>query len=245
MLHRRGASRFRPETHKRPSGQTSIAHTCTTRHASDGRFRGGDVFAHHVFADGSLAVMIGDAASKGPLGVLHSEMLRAVFLRSVQAGLGPGAVVDQLNTIRFNVPACTDTAFFASVVVAVIDSTKNLLTYASAGHEVALLFSGRAHAHLAPTGPVIGLFPECRFPEKTSTFGHGDMLVLGTDGVSEARSLVKPNAQFGTYGIVRAIAQNGDDSAGAAVAAMSACDAFCGHYFRDDATLAVIYRLTM
>jgi hypothetical protein len=70
------------------------------------------------------------------------------------------------------------------------------------------------------------------------------MLVLGTDGVSEARSLVNPNVQFGTYGIVRAIAQNGDDCAGAAGAAMSACDAFCGRYFRDDATLAVIYRLT-
>ncbi len=220
----------------------NVQYSLVTRQAQDGRLRGGDVFAYREAADGSTLVLMADASAKADLGIRHADMLRDVFNASVDAGIPPSAVVNRLNRIRFNGADGSDLVFFASAIVASFCGSGDVLTYASAGHDVALVVSGSAHAQLAPTGPLLGLFADHRFGEISIDFRPGDTLLLGTDGVSEARSLKISGGLFGTAGIVGSLVRHVADGNRAAEEVMARCDAFCAEQYRDDATLAAIYR---
>ena len=60
---------------------------------------------------------------------------------------------------------------------------------------------------LWPTGAAIGLVEEAEFAEKTFELQEEDLLVLYTDGVTEAINL-QGNEQFGTKRLAEVIQQN-------------------------------------
>ena len=65
-----------------------------------------------------------------------------------------------------------------------------MLEYVNAGHNPPLIFAprrGRLEVRrLDASGPVIGLMPDCRYVQDRVTLDEGDLLVLFTDGISEA-----------------------------------------------------------
>jgi serine phosphatase RsbU (regulator of sigma subunit) len=68
-----------------------------------------------------------------------------------------------------------------------LDTQTLRLEYASAGHDVAYVRRAQDGVRqLAVTGPVLGVMEE-KFETKTLNLGDGDMIVLATDGLTEAR----------------------------------------------------------
>jgi sigma-B regulation protein RsbU (phosphoserine phosphatase) len=199
------------------------------------------VFDVQVDGDGAVWVIIADASSKGPLGALHAEMVRSAFRMAVHLNSDPSLVVARLNEIHFELPTRDIQAYFASAFVGRIAADKPELIYASAGHDIALLFEGRSHHHLAPTGPVLGVLPAAERSARTIPFGPASLLVLATDGITEARCALEPAFEFGTMGMVRAVLQSGS-SAATADDVVRCADGFSQTRFRDDATVAVIKR---
>jgi serine phosphatase RsbU (regulator of sigma subunit) len=102
-----------------------------------------------------------------------------------------------------------DATPFASLFVAVADMQRGLIQYASAGHEPALLFNdgeASSHEHFEPTGPVLGLGTASAFDQHTFPLFRDSLLVVVTDGITEARrSLSDRLAFFGTGGVARAV----------------------------------------
>jgi sigma-B regulation protein RsbU (phosphoserine phosphatase) len=225
------------------SASRAVAVSVETRTAPDPRLRGGDVFDTHQRADGSTSILLADLSSKGSLGIAHAEMLRHAFRRIARTERCPSYMMAELDRLPFNGSAVRSYVTFAAAVIVTIGRATESLCYASAGHDTALIVQGRRHAHLAPTGPVLGVLPDARFADCHVAFGTADLLVLATDGFTECRDETSSSRQFGTTGIVRALGsapQQSHRSACRAIALQT--DVFTGGRYRDDATLAVIAR---
>jgi serine phosphatase RsbU (regulator of sigma subunit) len=183
-----------------------------------------------------------DVSSKGSLGALHGEMVRNVFRGAVAADTAPSAVVALMNRVRFDVPRRDLQGTFASAFVARVSGNRDELAYASAGHDVALVFDGLEHRHLEPTGPILGIFCDVEWVDRTVQFGPDSLLVLATDGVTETRCAVEPSFEFGTSGIVQSVIRSTAHSKSIAEDISQSVDGFGNSFYRDDATVAVLQR---
>ncbi len=77
---------------------------------------------------------------------------------------------------------------FATLFFAILDPASGALIYLNGGHEPPIII-GKAGAvtRLDPTGPAVGMMAELRFRVERQSIGHGETLVIYTDGVTDAR----------------------------------------------------------
>ncbi|HEY4440829.1 MAG TPA: PP2C family protein-serine/threonine phosphatase, partial [Candidatus Elarobacter sp.] len=75
---------------------------------------------------------------------------------------------------------------FITLFVGIHDRRSATLRYANAGHEASWIRRPTGLVQLAPTGTLIGIGPS-QFGAETQPFAPGDVLVLATDGLTEAR----------------------------------------------------------
>jgi phosphoserine phosphatase RsbU/P len=218
-----------------------VQYSVAFRSAADGRCRGGDVVdAVTTEVGAAMWVFIADVSSKGTLGVLHAEMLRNAFREAIAAGSSPASTLTALNCLRLDIPRC-ESATFASAFVGCLSPSSGTMRYASAGHDIAILFEAKEHRHLEPTGPVLGILPLASFTECEVPFTGDSVLVLATDGVTEARCSAEREFFFGTSGLVKAVLQHPRRYRSAAEALAREVDGFAGSHYRDDATFAVLW----
>ncbi|MBD5606892.1 MAG: serine/threonine-protein phosphatase, partial [Candidatus Eremiobacteraeota bacterium] len=97
----------------------------------------------------------------------------------------PGDILDNFNTMFLE--TVSDPNLFVVVFVGVLDAQSRQLSYASAGHAGAFLRRGNDVSVLAVTGPVIGLDKNFTYDTNVVALQEGDLLLLATDGLSEAR----------------------------------------------------------
>ncbi len=220
-----------------------MSYSVETRTALDEHRRGGDVFDVYDRADGSSTIFLGDVSSKGALGIARAELLRHAFRTSANKERSPASIMAALNAAPFTGSHRYCSEVFASVFIATVSHATRAMSYASAGHDTALIVRGREHRHLAPTGPVIGVLGHATFTDGVVTFGDSDVLLIVTDGFTECRSHDDNSRQFGTTGIVRALAAKASHSHGTASRAVAvSADIFAARRYDDDATLAAIAR---
>src|SRR5262249_39715489 len=129
---------------------------------------------------------------------------------------------------------------FTTLAYALIDARRERLIFSAAGHPPALLFraaTGRCVA-LGEGGPALGVLPEARYEQVEERFEPGDVLLLYTDGVLEARC---GEELFGFERLEATLTwvagRHSEEIAGALVEAVSD---FAGGVLADDVTLLVI-----
>jgi phosphoserine phosphatase RsbU/P len=159
---------------------------------------GGD-FYDFIWHDKShLAIAVGDVAGKAISAALYMARLTSE-LRS-RAGLArtPARLLRRVNQEMLQLG---DEGMFGTLVYAIYDLNTRTLVFTNAGHVVPLLRrDGRVYplhaerAHVAP----IGVMPQMEIGEARVQLHSGDMLVLTTDGIHEAR-----DAQGNEYGLRR------------------------------------------
>ncbi|MRR12461.1 serine/threonine-protein phosphatase, partial [bacterium] len=115
-----------------------------------------------------------------------------------------------------------------------------VLTYANGGHPPGLLMlSDRSIARLSTTGAVLGAVAGAEWTVETVNLDVGSLLLLYTDGVTEARKGTK----FFGEGRVRRVLRAGGDCAAVAQRLLSQVQNHAGGEVRDDvAIVAVRYR---
>jgi serine phosphatase RsbU (regulator of sigma subunit) len=152
----------------------------------------------------------------------HARYLRHV-VRTLVDLHNPAGLLECANLAFHDRNAGHGNDCFASLFFASLYGTH--LTYASAGHDFALLrrANGR-HRRLPPTGKILGIKPSKRFGEVTIAVAPRDWLVLASDGITNARD--RGGATFGDDGIVQsalsAIRNGLDDPAAHILAAAKA-----------------------
>ena len=102
----------------------------------------------------------------------------------------------------------TDSNRYATLFLAIIDTAHESFEYINAGHNPPLLF--RSSAGDSPSaepidhsGLPLGMFPESVYEHWQLTFRQGDVLVLYTDGVTEAQN--SAGEEFGEWRLREAV----------------------------------------
>jgi sigma-B regulation protein RsbU (phosphoserine phosphatase) len=186
------------------------------------------------------ATVVGDIAGSGDAAGHGAAVLWAYVYYLVARGISPDKALRAASDF-FTATVMNDRTPFASLFIAVADLRDGRIEYASAGHEPALLFSGDGvHEHLEPTGPVLGPVPEPAFMQHTHALFRDSLLVVATDGITEARRNVGGSwAFFGTSGVVRAVCDAVREQHDPARAIYGAAAQHAGGAFSDDATVVV------
>lgn len=174
---------------------------------------GGDFFDFYRFGDGGHGLVIGDAVGHGISASLLITNLQASLRILVPDYDTPAEVVERLNRLFYHNIRLTN---FVTLFLAHFDPDTYTLTYSSAGHNPALRFRPHANGEerfrwLQPTGAAIGLVDEFRFGTATVTLATGDVLLLYTDGVTEAINSHKE--EFGADRLAAIVGQSLDSSA--------------------------------
>jgi len=145
---------------------------------------GGDYFDYVPFEDGRLGLLVGDVAGKG--------MAAALLMSSLQARveiLLPGTTNLAATLTRLNQAVCAKCPGnrFITFFAAILDPATGELRYGNAGHNPALVVraDGRIE-RLDTAGMVLGILKHSRYEELHTTLAPGDLLVLYSDGVTEA-----------------------------------------------------------
>jgi sigma-B regulation protein RsbU (phosphoserine phosphatase) len=155
---------------------------------------GGDFYDFVDVAPGQLGLAIGDVAGKGvPAGLIMASF-RASLLAEVRNNYSISTILSKVNRLLIE---STHPGRFVTAFYGVLDLAERRLTYSSAGHFPAIVVheDGKI-VELSEGGTVLGAFPDLKFPEDHLTLKPGDMVLLYTDGVSEARN--KAGEEFGT-----------------------------------------------
>jgi sigma-B regulation protein RsbU (phosphoserine phosphatase) len=155
-----------------------------------GRFRpaaevGGDFYDYRLRADGQLAFSVGDVSGKGLSAALVMEMTRTVLRGAFQVLDRPSAVLELANSDLYEDLSRVNT--FVTAFAGYYDAASRLVRFASAGHSpVVYCPHGEAPRLLAARSLPLGVLPDSPADDDVVRLGPGDLLVVGTDGFSEA-----------------------------------------------------------
>ncbi|MGD9363861.1 MAG: PP2C family protein-serine/threonine phosphatase, partial [Desulfobacterales bacterium] len=158
---------------------------------------GGDYFDFIDFRNGFHGLAIADVAGHGVSASLHMASIQALLRTLVPVNRSPAEVMRQvhklfIHNIRFET--------FVTFFIGAFDSSTKTLTFCNAGHLPPFILrhtksKDESLVMLHPTGAAIGLIEAAEFGENTIELENGDLLVLYTDGLTEAADL--QNQEFG------------------------------------------------
>jgi len=179
---------------------------------------GGDYFDFLDLGQRRLGLVIGDVSGKGIAAALLMANLQA-NLRSqcAMATTHPELFLRSVNRLFYE--NTVDSAY-ASLFFAEYDDDTRRLRYANCGHLSGLVLGAdNACRRLDSTGTLLGLFPdwECKIAEFELV--PGDLLVLYTDGVTEAVNA--RGEEFGEENVIQRLRQYRDQPCQTVVEALA------------------------
>lgn len=148
---------------------------------------GGDFYDILPLPDGRLVIAVGDVAGKGSPAALLMALLLAILRTLVDEGLEPGELARRLN---LQVARHSPASRFITLFYGVYEPATGKLTYVNAGHMPPLIrraASGRCE-RLGSTGVALGMFEESTYQAESVLLDPGDLLVLYSDGITEAEN---------------------------------------------------------
>jgi serine phosphatase RsbU (regulator of sigma subunit)/pSer/pThr/pTyr-binding forkhead associated (FHA) protein len=185
-------------------------------------------------------LMVADVSGKGIGASLLTAALESLAAAPIEDGLACDAIFTRLSRMLH---ARTPPEKYATALLAILDPASGELCYANAGHNPALVVrAGGEACELAATGMPLGLVANASYRADEVRLGEGDLLVLYTDGITEA---VDPSGE--EYGLARLleVVRRGAalPLAGLGAAIEADLDAFAaGAPFHDDRTYVLARR---
>lgn len=154
---------------------------------------GGDLFDFVLLPGNRLGVLVADVSGKGIPASLLMAICRTSIRHIAPRHTSPAQALIELNR---TLAAEIESGLYVTMLYAIIDVARDEVTLARAGHELPLfvrrdLELGVARAEFVGSeGMALGMVPDELFAEAvvdhTERLARGDVLVLYTDGVTEA-----------------------------------------------------------
>ena len=201
----------------------------------------GDYYDYFVRGDGTVDVVVADVCGKGMAASILAASVQSAFQAWAAENFPPDRVCARLNDL---VHRRTSPEKFVTFIAALYDPESGFVVYANAGHNPGIVVRAAGGLELLPAqGPPLGLFPGRRYGSAALTLAPGDLLVLYTDGVTEAAN--PDDEEFGLDRLValaRSVADRPladvEKAIGEGLAAFA-----CGVPFHDDRTIVLLRRL--
>ena len=144
---------------------------------------GGDYYDFLPLANGQMCVVLGDVSGKGIGAAVFLSNVRAIVRALVRETAAPGEVLERLSE---TVLSDANGATYVTCILGVVDPACRTFTYSNAGHPAGVLVRESGVRGLGIGGPPVGLLQGSRYQEEVVSFGEGDIVVLVSDGVTEA-----------------------------------------------------------
>lgn len=175
---RRIQQQLLPETPPAIPGWEVAASNSPSRHV------GGDYHDFLPLPDGELGFAIGDVSGKGvPAALLMSNLQAALRVRT----LGDHAIADVVQDVNRTICRNTGAESFISFFLGGLHPTRGTFRFTNAGHNAPLLVRRDGSVEMLEDGGLLlGVFPEATYESSQVELHRGDLLVLYTDGVTEA-----------------------------------------------------------
>jgi phosphoserine phosphatase RsbU/P len=145
----------------------------------------GDFYDVFRIGNDRVAAVIGDVTGhdiEPSITAFQAKYLLRVFLRQYR---DPAQALEELNA---QLSALDRGEEMISLCVVLFDTTAATLRYASAGHPATWLWHEKDIRPLRSTGPLLMLDPGASYHSREIDLDAGDLVLLYTDGLSEARA---------------------------------------------------------
>ncbi|MFY9607191.1 MAG: PP2C family protein-serine/threonine phosphatase [Blastocatellia bacterium] len=163
----------------------------------------GDYYDVMQLPDGRLALAVADISGKGISAAILMANVQAVLRTITQTARSPQEVCAALN---YHLHQVTDAAKFATFFYAEWNADERRLCYVNAGHHPPILLGSNCGKRLDSGGFPLGLFGDAEFLTGELTLEPEDLLVLYSDGITEAEST--GGEEFGEHRLQRAIEES-------------------------------------
>jgi serine phosphatase RsbU (regulator of sigma subunit) len=170
---------------------------------------GGDFLDHFELSLDSFGFVLGDVAGKGPPAALLAAKLQGMMAAYASSIGAPAATVTRVNQelVRRTIESRFVTLFYGVL------ATDGRLTYCNGGHNPPFIIGINGVRRLGTGGLIVGAFKDAIFEEGTVTLDPGDVLLVFSDGVTEALSA--DDTEFGDDRLLECVYKNQETTANA------------------------------
>jgi sigma-B regulation protein RsbU (phosphoserine phosphatase) len=148
------------------------------------RVVGGDFYDFIPWQE-RLGLVVADVSGKGVPAAIFMGLAKTILRASMARGENLAEVLRDTNNIMVD---NSRSMMFVTLFLGLLDRENRTLTYANAGHFPPLLFRAKARAFekMEVTGVALGMAEDMEYRVQQTALNPGDILVLYTDGVTEA-----------------------------------------------------------
>jgi phosphoserine phosphatase RsbU/P len=151
--------------------------------------------------DDHVGLVIADVSGKGVPASLLMAFLRASLRAAIHIGYAPNVAAAKVNYLLWE---SIEQHQFVTAFYGMLDATNRTLAFVNAGHNPLLVLSGDgSHRFVERGGLPLGLFRDTRYYEYYLPIDAGQVLVLYTDGATEATS--PEGEEYGRDRLVKAV----------------------------------------
>jgi serine phosphatase RsbU (regulator of sigma subunit) len=215
-----------------PGSRIGVVYSSATRDAAVG----GDLFDVMRLDDHTGLLIIGDVSGKGVEAAVNTAFVKYTIRTLAYEERDPAAILSAFNKIFLN--TIKDPSVFVVAFVGLLDSSTQRLTYAGAGHGGTFLRRDDKVRQLGPSGPIVGVQTSVTFEKREVQLQANDLLVLATDGLTEARDA--NGNMLDDAGAMALIHDSSSDPKMAAEELAGAVRRMSGGSLRDDLAVLVI-----
>ncbi|NJL94439.1 MAG: SpoIIE family protein phosphatase [Anaerolineae bacterium] len=207
------------------------------------RLVGGDFYDFFPLrsAPHKLGIIVADVADKGVPAALFMALSRTVIRITASEHLNPAAALQRVNDIIYE---DNRTDVFLTACYAILDTHSGQVTLSNGGHNRPYCYRAASRSFEAITLPgiILGVLPDIELTETDLMLAPEDILILYTDGVTEAQDAT--GEQFGIEQLLAVIAEYATASAQEIMqGVIHAVNRFTDHVpLYDDFTLVLIKR---
>jgi phosphoserine phosphatase RsbU/P len=176
----------------------------------------GDYYDWVKIFDDQIGLVIADVAGKGVPAAILMAFLRASLRAATHIGYATHISMSKVNYLLWE---SIERNQFVTAFYGILDAQKGTMAYSNAGHNPPLLLNAAGTSRFIEKGEQpLGMFRETRYHEYYLDFEPGDVLVLYTDGATEASS--PSGEEFGRERLAQAVKENYDKPAREMIASL-------------------------
>jgi sigma-B regulation protein RsbU (phosphoserine phosphatase) len=206
------------------------------------RLVGGDYFDYIELPGNDLGLVIADVSGDGPAAALLMSSVEVALRVDAPSNSQTNSIISNLNKVLCDVTAAER---YVTMFYAKLDVSRRVLQYTTAGHLPPLLLrrGNDTPEQLETLGMPVGIFVDATFGSAEVNLEQGDILVLYTDGITEARNA--DDEQFGVERLGAVVRENRESSADLLVNAIDmSVDDFRSHTTPEDDQTVIVVKVT-
>jgi sigma-B regulation protein RsbU (phosphoserine phosphatase) len=143
----------------------------------------GDYYDVIPLSGGRTGIAIADISGKGISAAILMSNLQAVLRTLAASDMPPETIAERLNR---HLHELTQGGRFATLVYAEWDPASRRVSYINAGHNAPIVVGSNGVERLSATNAPLGIVPEAQFQAAQQVLAPGSLLVLFSDGVTDA-----------------------------------------------------------